>query len=281
MTVKEWLSHARADLTRKGITSAQIDSELILSHIQKRQRDWLISHDNENLRADAIAHAEVLLARRIAYEPMAYILGHREFFNLDLDTDNRALIPRGETEVLVETALEWLQGRTGKMVVEVGTGCGAIICALAKNAPGHEFMATEVDEGALGLAKQNAAKYNLDIEFLQGSLCEPLRRIPRGIDLLVANLPYISDDLLRVLDPTVQYFEPNLALSGGSEGLDVYRRFIPETSGLIAPGGCLIVEHEFDQGQAMHELILKVYPNAKVETKPDFSGHDRITIVQL
>lgn len=279
MTVREWLTSAQGLLNQKGITSATIDCQLILCHIQKCQRDWLISHDNENLTPDAIAQADALLARRSAYEPMAYIVGHREFFNLDLDTDARALVPRGESEILVETALHWLEGKQNSSIVEVGTGSGAIICALAKNAPGHTYIATELDEGALSLAKQNALKYNLDIQFLQGSLCEPLREITRGIDLLVANLPYIPEGLLAVLDPTVKYFEPHLALSGGLDGLDLYRHFIPQTKGLLAKNGCLIVEHEFDQGQAIRGLILHSYPEGIVKTKPDYLGHDRMTVM--
>lgn len=279
MRVSKWLNHAKADLSQKGITSGAIDSQLILSHCLNQYKGYLLAHDDDELGVHVVSKADELLGRRLAYEPMAYILGHREFFNLDLDTDARALIPRGESEILVETALRWLEGKENGLVVEVGTGSGAIICALAKNAPDHTYVATELDRDALDLAKKNALKYHLDVRFFRGSLCEPLCTMARRISLLVANLPYIPESLLTVLDPTVQYYEPHLALSGGSDGLDLYRQFIPQTLGLLAPGGCLMIEHEFDQSEMIRKLILQVYPNAKIETKPDFSGHDRLTVV--
>lgn len=299
MTVKSWLKQAKLKLADKGITSAVIDAELVLCNIQNCQRDWLITHDTTQLASEVKHRADLDLRRRLNHEPMTYILGHKDFYGLDLRVDKRALIPRGESEVLVEAALKIIQNadlgsqnhspklKIGNseienlVVVEVGTGSGAIICAIAQNAPGHRYIATEVSPEALELAKANAVGLNLNIDFRLGSLCEPLQNSEGKIDLLVANLPYISEDLLTVLDPTVHYFEPHLALSGGSDGLDLYRQFIPQTKGLLAKGGCMIVEHEFDQGEAMRELILKTYPDTRVETKPDFSGHDRMTLVYL
>lgn len=299
MSLKEWIASASTKLKALGITSGTIDAQLILCHALNRDKSYLLAHGDDKLEAEAVTKANELLRRRLNHEPMAFLLGSREFFGLTLKTDKRALIPRGESEVLVEEALKWLSSRAATRdlkaskisrkarndklltVVEVGTGAGGIICALAKHAPDHTYVATEVDSAALDLAKQNAADLNLNIDFRLGDLCNPIQDLKGKIDLLVANLPYIPEGLLTVLDPTVQYFEPHLALSGGSDGLDIYRDFIPETKDLLATGGSMIVEHEFDQGQAMRELVLQVFPNAKVETKTDFSGHDRITVVEL
>lgn len=281
MTLQTWLKSAAQQLKDIHISSAIIDSQLILGHVLGQDKVFLITHADDVLSESDEANANVLLERRLKHEPMAFLLGSREFYGLQLKTDSRALIPRGESEALVQAALDWLKTKSQpQLVVEVGTGSGAIACALATHAPSHRYVATELDEGALALAKENAHKLNLPIEFRHGDLCAPLEDLEGKIDLLVANLPYIAQDLLTVLDPTVQYFEPHLALSGGSDGLDLYRQFFPQAQKLLARGACIIVEHEFDHGETMRELIKESFPDWIIETKVDFSGHDRITLAK-
>ncbi len=302
LPLNQWLNKARDNLTEAGFASARIDAELLLASVLGEERTWLLAHSDTLLTSSQITEAEKLLARRLANEPVAYILGQKEFFNLRFKTDNRALIPRWESECLVQAAVDWLKEQpTGQTVAEVGTGCGAIGIAVAATQPGHTHYITEVSPPALALAQENAqclltqhsditpnpqpgAKLgNLDINpratihFLLGNLGEPLLAagLKNKVNLLVANLPYIPSDLLVSLDKDIIYYEPNLALEGGATGLELYEQLMPQAAELLAPMGLLLCEHEFDQGEAMRHLARKYFPHAHIETKQDYLKHDR------
>ncbi len=214
------------------------------------------------------------------HEPLAYIIGEKEFFGLTFKTDKRALIPRWESEILVESAIAWLKNQDSpQIVVEVGTGSGAIILAVAKLYPQHSFIASDISPEALDLARENTHSLGLEnITFLPGNLGEPL--IEAGyhhkVNLLLANLPYIPSSLLTTLDPTVHYFEPTLALDGGLEGLDLYTQFLPYVCKLLAPEGLLLFEHDYDQGKALSQLTQSHFPAAILTTLQDNLGHDRV-----
>lgn len=280
MTLKQWLNNAQAQLQAKGIASAQIDSELLLAHVLHQDKAYLLSHSEDSLPPQKIKEATTLLQRRLAHEPLAYILGYKEFFGLTIKTDKRALIPRWESECLVEAADDWLQKHPhARVIAEVGTGSGAIILSLAKKHPNHTFFATEISPEALALAQDNAQQIGLNaITFLPGDLGQPLTEqgLHGKIDLLVANLPYIPTPLLKNLDPTVTYYEPNLALEGGEDGLDYYRRFLPQAVSLLAPGGLLLCEHDYDQGEAMRQIAQTSFPHAQITTLTDYLRHDRV-----
>jgi release factor glutamine methyltransferase len=236
-TIQTWIQTATSQLTDKGITSARIDSQLILCQALGKDRAFILSHPETVLPTSATAQADVLLRRRMQHEPLAYIIGEKEFFGLTFKTDKRALIPRWESEILVESAIAWLKNQDSpQIVVEVGTGSGAIILAVAKLYPQHSFIASDISPEALDLARENTHSLGLEnITFLPGNLGEPL--IEAGyhhkVNLLLANLPYIPSSLLTTLDPTVHYFEPTLALDGGLEGLDLYTQFLPYVCKLL------------------------------------------------
>jgi release factor glutamine methyltransferase len=277
MTIKTWLKATQSQIAEANISSARLDSELILAHVLKCDRSYLLSHSEDALTDEQLHDADALLERRLKYEPMAYILGSREFYGLMFKTDERALIPRGESEVIVQTTLEYLkQTHTPQVIAEVGTGSGAIICAIAHNAPNHTYLATDISPEAIALAQENAHTINVPVTFLTGNLGQPLLAEYRGkINILAINLPYIATELLTQLDPTVRYFEPNIALNGGGDGLDLYRQFMPQAKQLLAPQGLLLCEHEHDQGEAMRELARQYFPDAEITTLKDSLGHDR------
>ncbi len=340
MTILEWRHHATTALREQGITSAEIDAELILATVLAKDRTFLASHGEQTLAADETHHANNLLQRRLRFEPIAFLLGHKEFYGVTFKTDDRALIPRGESECLVEEAMKWLKTKTSSLtekaqpvsdqgsrssirhqttfdpveddivIAEVGTGSGAIILTIANQFPQFIYYATEISQEALELAQENARRLGISIchfehseksresspdgisrhfaprddgkaiAFLQGDLAEPLLHHNIKANLILVNLPYIPSGLLRTLDPSITYFEPNIALDGGEDGLAIYRDFFPQAQKLLAPHGLLLCEHEYDQGEAMRQLAKRYFPDAKISTLKDYLGHDRLLHLQ-
>lgn len=283
MILRDWLRVAAKKLEAQGISSHRLDSELILAHVLEQSRAYLIAHCDDPLSPQAELAANALLERRANNEPMAYLLGTREFYGRTFHTDKRALIPRGESEPLVETAIAWLHNRpTSQTVAEIGIGSGALIVSVAAAVPGHTFLATDISDEAIQLAQGNALRHQVPVTFLQGNLGAPLLpEYAQKIDLLITNLPYIATDLLANLDPTVTYFEPNLALDGGPDGLDLYRQFLPHAKQLMAPGSLLLCEHEHDQSDTMRALAREHFPSATITTRQDSLGHDRLLVCQI
>lgn len=285
MTINQWLHNGSEKLTVKGITNARRDSEVILCFVLKQGRGYLITHDDEALTPEQIKEADSLIERRAKHEPIAYIVGQKEFFGLSFKTDARGLIPRWETELIIEKALEWLKSQEAHLTIaDIGTGVGTIVCTLADRYPNNHYVATDSSKNVLTLAQENAFHLGLhNITFLHGNLAEPLihSRLTHKIDLITANLPYIRNDLLTELDPTIKYYEPDLALNGGEDGLSLYRQCIPQLKELVAPGGYLLFEHEYDQGTAMRQLIHTTFPKSTLQTYKDNLGHDRVTSSSL
>ncbi len=279
MTLREWRNHAKHCLESEGMSSAGIDTDLLITHVLKKDKTFVMAHPEHAFSDAELAQLDALLARRKQHEPMAFLLGAKEFYGLPFKSDSRALIPRGETETLVQAALDWLKNQpTGQTVCDIGTGAGSIIISLAANAPKHTYLATEIGTDALTLAQENAKNLTTTpITFFEGNLAEPL--LPdytNKINLFLANLPYIPTGRLVSLDPTVTYFEPNLALEGGQTGLELYELMLPQTQQLVAPSALLLFEHDDDQGEDLRNLVKKYFPDAVITTLKDFSGHDRI-----
>lgn len=285
MTINQWLVDSCEKLTAKGITNARRDSEIILSFILKQGRGFLIAHPDNQITPEQTKEADQLIGRRAKHEPIAYIVGQKEFFGLSFKTDARGLIPRWETELIIEKALGWLKNKVTRLTVaDIGTGVGTIVCTLADRYPKHRYVATDSSKNVLTLAQENAFHLGLhNINFLHGNLAEPLihSRLTHQINLITANLPYIRSSLLTELDPTIKYYEPDLALNGGEDGLSLYRQCIPQLKELVAPGGYLLFEHEYDQGTAMRQLIHTTFPKSTLQTYKDNLGHDRVTSSSL
>lgn len=283
MTLKQWRNTAKQRLEAEGISSAGIDTELLITHVLKKDKSFGLAHPDHLMSEQDVVQLDTLLARRAQHEPMAYLLGTKELYGLTFKTDKRALIPRGETETLIQAALDWLKPKSvGQVVADIGTGAGSIIISLAHAAPNHTYIATELSADALALAHENAALTTTPITFSEGNLAAPLLDDYAGkIDLFVANLPYIPSGRLVTLDPTVTFFEPNVALEGGPTGLELYQDMLPQAQILVAPGALLLFEHDDDQGEALRELVKKHFPDADIATLKDFSGHDRVLRCQL
>jgi release factor glutamine methyltransferase len=222
----------------------------------------------------ALSH---LIQRRIGHEPTAYITGHKEFFGIDFKVSPSTLIPRPDTELLVETAIELANTAFPQscLIADVGTGCGAIAIALVLHLPQAKIYATDISTAALELAKSNCRKHRVSnrVSLLQGDLLEPL---PEPVQLIVANLPYISEPELPKLPLEISMFEPQMALAGGTDGLMQIERLLSRASSKLSSGGAILLEVGYDQGPAVKALAQKRFPTAKVSVVTDLSGLDRV-----
>jgi release factor glutamine methyltransferase len=239
----DYLTLAHEHLGTKGVETARLDAELLLAHVLGLSRVELYTNYDRPLAKDEVDRFRDLLRRRVMREPVAYIVGRREFWSLDLDVDRRVLIPRPETEILVEAALGILRAASAKDVLDLGTGSGAIAVALAVELPAARIVATDVAAAALEVAPRNAAKHAVAerIEFRQGDLFDAVRADER-FDLIVSNPPYCRQRELAGLEPEVRQWEPAGALVSGSDGMDVTRRIVARAAEFLAPGGWLLLE---------------------------------------
>jgi len=250
------------------------ETEVLLAHALARDRAWLYAHADDPLPvAQAIAFHQ-LLVRRAAGEPIAYLIGHREFWSLDLAVTPDVLIPRAETELLVELALEKIPLGEQVEIADLGTGSGAVALALAHERPHARVLATDASAAALAVARGNAERLGArNVEFAQGDWCAALG--PRRFELIVSNPPYVADRDLHLVRGDLR-FEPALALGSGAEGLDAMRVIIRDAPMHLKPGGWLLFEHGFEQGAAARSLLASAgYEN--FFTKHDLENRDRVS----
>lgn len=273
-TLRQVVADASA---RLGGVDARHEAELLLLHVLGRPRSWLFAHATDPLAANDQAAFEALLARRVAGEPVAYLTGRRGFWTLDLEVDPATLIPRPETELLVELALERLPPDQALQLADLGTGSGAIALALASERPRAQVLATDASPGALAVAARNAARHELDnVRFAEGGhdWYAPLQGV--RFDLIASNPPYIASN-----DPHLEQgdlrFEPSTALASGMDGLDDIRRIVEGGQAHLRPGGWLLIEHGWDQGAAIRALF-EATGFAEVQTVQDLEQRDRITL---
>ncbi|WP_188239694.1 peptide chain release factor N(5)-glutamine methyltransferase [Stenotrophomonas maltophilia] len=273
-TLRQVVADASA---RLGGGDARHEAELLLLHVLERPRSWLFAHATDPLAANDQAAFEALLARRVAGEPVAYLTGRRGFWTLDLEVDPATLIPRPETELLVELALERLPPDQALQLADLGTGSGAIALALASERPRAQVLATDASPGALAVAARNAARHELDnVRFAEGGhdWYAPLQGV--RFDLIASNPPYIASN-----DPHLEQgdlrFEPSTALASGMDGLDDIRRIVDGGQAHLRPGGWLLIEHGWDQGAAIRALF-EATGFAEVQTVQDLEQRDRITL---
>jgi release factor glutamine methyltransferase len=270
--------------TEKKIDSPRLSAELILSSVLQMERIQLYMHFDKEVEKSQLDKLHILVKRCIQHEPVQYLTGRCEFYSLSLKVAPACLIPRPETELLVERAIEFLRGREGKQYVcDLCTGCGCIAVAVAKNFPDAKVIATDICDKALTVAAENIAKYNLSerIELLQGDLFEPIisRLDVKEFDLIVCNPPYVSGDEYEKLDAKVKNYEPKLALDGGADGLDVYRRIAANAGGHLKKDGALILEIGYLQGQQVKKLLEDTNAFGPIKIEKDFCNNDRIITV--
>ncbi len=269
MTVDEGLALARA----AGL--ARLDAQLLLAQLAGRSRAWLLAHGEVALSAEAGARLPGLVARRAAGEPLAYLVGRKEFHGLELMVDERVLVPRPETELLVEWALELLRGRLAGIaapaVVDLGTGSGAIALATKAAHPAADVVATDLSADALEVARANAARLELDVGFACGAWWTPIGC--RCFDLALSNPPYIAGNDSHL--PALRH-EPLTALTPGDSGLEAFAQIVNAAPAHLRPGGWLLLEHGHDQAGSVSEMLL-ARGFVGVMTRRDLAGHTRCT----
>ncbi len=268
---------AVSELTSAGVPSPRLDSEVLLAHALGWTRARLYAFPEFELSAQQCEAFVGLVKRRGQHEPVPYIVGHREFYGLDLVVDRRVLIPRPETELLVQHALESasLQAEEHALILaDVGTGSGCVAVSLAVNLPGASVYATDVSADALEVAALNAARHNVGnrVHVYLGNLLEPL---PERVHIIVANLPYISTGYLAKLDRDVLDYEPRLALEGGVDGLRLVRALLEQAGHWLLPHGVIWLEIGAYQGSQTMELARRWFPEARIELRQDYAHLDR------
>jgi release factor glutamine methyltransferase len=256
------------------------DGQSLLGHVLGADRATLIAHPERPLTPDEAAQFRALIERRAAGEPVAYLTGRRAFYDREFIVTPDVLIPRPETEHLVDEVLNWARGRENLRIADVGTGCGPIAVTLAAHLPGAHIWALDESAAALAIARQNADLHGVAdrITFLQGDILAPLLATEQTLDVIAANLPYIPVALLDTL--AVSKHEPRLALDGGPDGLVLLRRFLAQAPVLLAAEGLVLLEIMAWQGETVTGLAEAAFPGANVRLIHDLAGHDRLIRIE-
>jgi release factor glutamine methyltransferase len=275
--LKQTLQQAREILNSGNIENASIAAEVLLKYVLNVDTIGLYQRFEHTINPEEIEILQKLLERHLKGEPIAYITGHKEFYGIDLYVDNRVLIPRPETELLVDKAMEIVRNIEIKTVADIGTGSGAIAISLALNLPYVKIFATDISTQALELALINCRKHNVQekIILLEGDMLEPL---PEPVELIVANLPYVKE--LDLNELSIKY-EPKIALDGGVDGLDQIGRFIPGVRSKLKVGGLLLMEIGSGQADPVNKLINNLLPLSTIEVFRDYSGIERVVLAQI
>jgi release factor glutamine methyltransferase len=280
MHIQEALTGAVQTLSNEGVESPRLDAELLLAHILDVNRAVILAWPDRRLTPKELTSYRDLVSRRADREPLAYITGHREFFDLDFAVDPRVLIPRPETELLVEHTLRMVRDLTPPIrIADIGTGSGAIAVTLAVHLPRATVYALDGSAGALLVTAENARRHGVAerVHCLQGELLEPL---PGSVDLITANLPYVTTEEWQSLPPEIHDYEPRSALDGGSDGLSLIRCLLATAGTCLRPGGKVLLEIGAGQGRAATRLAHRSYPEAKVQLHQDYAGLDRLVTIE-
>lgn len=278
MSIATTLEGLRQRLAHVSDTPS-LDAQVLLAHTLGVPRAWILAHPQEELAGAQEQALQQSLARLEAGEPLPYVLGHWEFYGLDFLLTPQVLIPRPETELLVEQALDWLGAHPGRRhAADVGTGSGCIGVSLAVGCPDLQVVACDLALPALHVARANASRHAVSrrMAFFQADL---LPAGPGSFDLICANLPYIPTHTLQNLK--VAQAEPRLALHGGAGGLDQINRLLGDLARLLRPGGLALLEIEASQGPEATALAQSHLPEAMVRILQDLAGHDRLLVVAL
>ena len=267
-------------LQRRNVPDAQIAAELLAARLLKCGRGFLASHMEKEASEPYLEAMRRGMVRLSGGEPIQYVLGEWDFRTLTLKCDKRALIPRPETEELVERVLKHLKKRCADeraeapFVVDVGTGSGCIILSLAKEFKRGVYLGTDISAEAISLARENASLCGLE-DSVKFAVADGLDEFdPESVDVIVSNPPYITTADCETLDPRVKDFEPRNALDGGVSGLDFYERFIGDALNVLKPGGALFFEIGEGQGEALREMFV-AYGFSDIVIEKDYSGYDR------
>jgi release factor glutamine methyltransferase len=265
--------------------TAQLDASVLLAHILKRPRTWVLAHPELVLTEPQQEQLRAALARLEEGEPFPYVLGRWEFFGMEFEVTPEVLIPRPETELLVEMAIAWLQeSPVRRTVADVGTGSGVIAVSIAVHVPDAYILATDISPAALEVARSNARKFHVKdrVEVVQCDLLPARPEIfstEQHLDLLCANLPYIPTETLH--DLPIYGREPTLALDGGEDGLDLFRRLMKRAPEWLAPNGLILLEIEASRGLQALSLAYDMFSEAEIHLHRDLTGQDRLLEIAL
>jgi release factor glutamine methyltransferase len=273
IALAEVLRRSTQYLESNGSPTPRLDAELLLAHCLGLTRIELYTQFERPLSETELAGCRELIRRRARREPVAYLIGRWGFRRLELDVDARVLVPRPETELVVERCLTLLDGRERPAVLDVGTGSGAIALALKDEMPEARVFACDVSADALDVARANAARLGLDVELIESDLLE---RVPGdAFQLVVSNPPYIAESEMATLQPEVAEHEPRIATVAGVDGLEIYRRLLPQAAERLAGGGHLVLECGAGQVPALAAELVRI-GYADVGVDRDLSGIERV-----
>ena len=275
MILKECLAYTRQILADKNIDDAPLEGELLLRQALKLNRVQLYQSFGQELNQRQQEALQLLVGRRLKGEPSAYITGHCEFYGLDFYVNKSVLIPRPETEHLVEKLINLAQNHKSPLITDTGTGCGTIAISLALNLPHARIYATDISSPALDIARLNCCKHRVAdrIHLLAGNMLAPL---PEQVDFIAANLPYVRQSEIESGG-----FEPILALNGGTDGMEKITRLCHQAASKLRPGGCLLLEIGQGQREVITTLLRSLFPTSGIEVTPDLSGIDRVVTMAL
>ncbi len=264
--------------------AARLEAEVLLSHVLDISRTALLTHPERILTPDQLANYQTLIRRRASCYPLPYLIGRVEFYNLEFEITPEVLIPRPETETLVDLALAHCSSSTHSsythpLIADVGTGSGCIAVSLAVHLPRATIYAIEISPAALAVARRNLELHGVAarVRLVVGDVLTPR---PGPVDLIVSNPPYIPTGDCDSLPASVRDYEPRLALDGGPDGLSIVRRLLAQAPAVLRPGGALLIEIGADQGEAVDCLARTIFPRAAVRVHPDLAGRDRVLEVQ-
>lgn len=275
--VDEALRKAATALAALPEGSPRLEAELLLSEASGWARTRLFAWPQQPIETPVQTRFAALLARRLSGEPIAYILGRQAFWSLELRVTPATLIPRPETERLVETALEQLAANAPLRIADLGTGSGAIAAALASERPTWQLLATERSADAIAIARENLARLHLErVRVIRANWLHPVAS--GSLDAILSNPPYIPEGDAHLSRGDLR-FEPREALTPGGDGLDAYRAIAADARRCLRPGGWLILEHGYDQGRTVRRILTTAGLLAP-ETRPDLAGHDRLTLAR-
>jgi len=282
LTIGGALAAAARELARAGVPGARREAGSLLSHVTGRDRAFLLTHDDERLAPERLAAFRRAVGRRAAGEPLQYIRGSQEFYGLDFEVTPDVLIPRPETELLVETALRLLGGEPSPSFCDVGTGSGCVAVALLRGLGGARGVALDVSPAALEVARRNAARHGVAgrLELLVSDCFEAMACRPDRFDLVASNPPYVAEDELPGLQREVRDHEPRLALTPGGDGLAVIRRLVAESPARLRPGGHLLIEIGYGQHERVAALA-DPHVWTLVGILPDLQGIPRTAALRL
>ena len=279
-TIRETLQQTHGNLESAGIPDARLESEVMVMNVMRMPRQDLFSHQEDGVNAQQERELAQIVERRLKREPLAYILAYKEFYGVNLLVNSDVLIPRPETETMVEHALFMaLMGMetTELVIADVGTGTGAIAINLAIHLPAARIYAIDAADAVLDVASHNIRAHNVAdrIKLAKGDLLEPLLE---PVDLIVANLPYIPTSRIPTLQPEIQW-EPSAALDGGDDGLDLIRRLMSQAPDKLKENGIILLELDPEQVPAVEELSRQLFPEATTSIEQDLAHRDRVFVI--